>query len=127
MQAVRSKTFTALVVDDDHDVVQTLTDILESEGARVLTAEDALAGMGAALAGRPDVILLDVRMPRIDGLELAGALRANGLDAPVVLITAMSAAALPPPQEMRAMGIATVLFKPFTTATLLGCVHDVIK
>ncbi|MGH2583763.1 MAG: response regulator, partial [Dehalococcoidia bacterium] len=65
-----------LVVDDDHEILAVVRDVLESEGYKVETAangEDALAAVARLL---PDLIMLDVNMPQVDGWEVLGRLRA---------------------------------------------------
>lgn len=122
-----TRTFSTLIVDDEVDALETMGDILETEGIRVLKAVDALSGLGAALAGRPDVIVLDVRMPRVDGVELARMLRADGVKAPIILVTAQSVLDFGRWGDIDQVGIARILFKPFTRRTFLRCVQDVVE
>lgn len=77
-----------LVVDDEPAIVATVRDRLEREGFAVLvanSAEQALAELGPE---PPDLLLVDVGLPGLDGFELLRRLRASGLDAPVILLTA---------------------------------------
>jgi CheY-like chemotaxis protein len=62
---------TVLVVDDEHRIVDTITEILERAGFRVLPAYDGWAALEAAARFRPDYLLSDVLMPRMNGVELA--------------------------------------------------------
>ena len=62
-----SQRATVLVVDDDPDTVETMREILEEEGHTVLSARNGLEGLEAALAHRPDLVLLDLDMPVMDG------------------------------------------------------------
>ncbi len=78
---------TVLVVDDEASIRESLSMILEYEGYRVAEAEGgktALARLGDRL---PDAVLLDIKMPEIDGLDLLTAFRERGYDMPVVIIT----------------------------------------
>jgi PAS domain S-box-containing protein len=74
-----------LVVEDDEDSRQMLRRLLELSGHRVEEAEDGLRGLQQALALRPDVVLIDVGLPELDGYQVAGRIRAAGLT-DVVLI-----------------------------------------
>ncbi|MDQ3044858.1 MAG: response regulator [Chloroflexota bacterium] len=75
-----------LVVDDDRDIVEFLRVALEDEGFRVETAFDGEVAWTAARLRRPDVIVIDLMMPRLDGLGLLGRLRAVQHLAPVPVI-----------------------------------------
>lgn len=121
------KPITALIVDDEADALATMVDILEAEGVRVLKAADALAGLGAALAGRPDVIILDVKMPRVDGIELATMLRNDGIKAPIILVTAQNVIDFGRWGDMDDVGISRILFKPFARRTFVQCVQDAVS
>jgi CheY-like chemotaxis protein len=68
-----------LVVDDNRDAAEMLADILSAAGFSTRTAFDGLAGLEAATAFCPDVALLDIGLPVMDGYELAGRLRAQAL------------------------------------------------
>ncbi|GAA1524364.1 response regulator transcription factor [Actinomadura kijaniata] len=77
-----------LVVDDEPAVRESLTRSLEFEGYRVGTAADGVAALDAVAAERPDLVVLDVLMPRMDGLTTCRRLRARGVTAPVLMLTA---------------------------------------
>jgi CheY-like chemotaxis protein len=64
-----------LVVDDEHRIVDTITEILEGAGFQVLPAYDGWAALEAAARFRPDYLLSDVLMPRMNGVELAVAIQ----------------------------------------------------
>jgi DNA-binding response OmpR family regulator len=86
---------TVLVVDDDPVIVKLLQVNFEMEGYNVLTAGDGEEGLGRARAEKPDVVLLDVMMPKMDGLAVAQALKADAETAtiPIVLLSAKAQAA----------------------------------
>jgi CheY-like chemotaxis protein len=67
-----------VVADDDPDIRQMLRTALELDGHRVLEAGDGLTAWGLVTAHRPAVVLADVQMPGIDGLELTALIKANG-------------------------------------------------
>jgi two-component system response regulator MprA len=77
-----------LVVDDDAAVRQSLERSLRFEGYEVATAVDGLAALELIARDRPDIAVLDVMMPRMDGLEACRQLRARGDDLPVLMLTA---------------------------------------
>jgi CheY-like chemotaxis protein len=106
---------TVLIADDDPTIVQLLVASLRSEGLRLLTASDGETALRMARAERPALILLDWHMPRLEGVQVARALRAD-IDAyfqtvPVVLITAETG-----PENTAAgfaAGVTDYLTKPF--------------
>ena len=77
-----------LIIEDEPDMVLGLQDNFEYEGYEVLVARDGKAGMARALADKPDLILLDIMLPRMSGLDVCRQLRRNGFDAPVIMLTA---------------------------------------
>ena len=81
---------TVLVVDDD-PVIQTLLQVnFEMEGYTVVEAVDGVEGLARARADLPDVVVLDIMMPKMNGLEVASALKADPAtaDIPVILLSA---------------------------------------
>lgn len=80
---------TILVVDDDKLIREGLSALLKNAGQTVLEAVDGKEGLAAALANHPDLIVSDVRMPNMTGLEMLDAIRADswGKDIPVVILT----------------------------------------
>ena len=79
-----------VVADDEHDIADLLTLNLEMEGYRVETVYDGQAALDAVRAVDPDFVLLDVMMPKLDGLEVLRALKADAAtkDIPVIMLTA---------------------------------------
>lgn len=109
-----------LIIDDDEHVLALLAEVLTAEGYEVMGALDGAAAVGAIRHQRPDVILLDLMMPVIDGwsfLELYRQL--PGPHAPVIVITAAARAA------RRAVegAVETVVPKPFSVDRVLSLVH----
>ena len=78
-----------LVVDDEDDIRDVLSVILEADGHEILRAVDGLQALGLIADKRPDVVVLDIRMPRLDGIEVLRALRTAPAtkDLPVVVVT----------------------------------------
>ena len=81
---------TVLVVDDEPDLVELLQYALETEGFRVLTAGDGVAALQIAEAEKPDVIVVDIMMPRMDGLALTAQIRERAALrlTPILMLTA---------------------------------------
>jgi two-component system alkaline phosphatase synthesis response regulator PhoP len=77
-----------LIVEDEPGLVMTLTDRLESEGYDVGAASDGPAGLQRARRERWDIILLDIMLPGASGFDVCRELRAQGIDTPVIMLTA---------------------------------------
>jgi len=75
-QAPPPAALSVLVVDDNPDITETMTLLLQAWGYRTLSASDGAAGLALVKAQQPDVVLLDIGMPRMDGYELARQIRA---------------------------------------------------
>ncbi len=78
---------TVLVVDDDPNVIELARLYLERDGYRVLTALDGIEGLGTAREERPDLVVLDVMLPRLNGLDVCRALREESQVA-IIMLTA---------------------------------------
>lgn len=82
--------FTIAVIDDDESVRRSLVLNLEHEGFKVYEASDGEAGVELVQAKKPDVIILDVMMPKKDGLQACKEIRTEGISTPLILLTARS-------------------------------------
>ncbi len=82
-----------LIVEDDAHLRHAVVDKLKSSGYRVMEAEDGNSGLNMAIKERPDLILLDLMLPKMDGLSLLSELRRDdwGKDVPVIVITILNA------------------------------------
>jgi len=80
-----------LVVDDDRAVRESLRRSLQFNGYQVETAGDGMQALESVTATRPDAMVLDVMMPRLDGLEVCRRLRSTGDDLPILVLTARDA------------------------------------
>jgi CheY-like chemotaxis protein len=121
---VASGTLRVLVVDDSAPVRDLVVVNLELEGFEVRTAVDGLEGVEAALDWRPDLITLDVVMPRLDGFGALERLRSDPrtADIPVVILTGRAQGA--DRDRGQALGADAYLSKPFEPAELVGVVTD---
>ena len=77
-----------LIIEDEEDLVKGLILNLEDEGYEVDYALDGKEGLGKALKEKPDLILLDIMLPGMNGLEICKELRQNKMDIPIVMLTA---------------------------------------
>ena len=77
-----------LIVEDEAALLRGLKDTFASKGCEVLTARDGEAGLDLALSKTPDLILLDIMLPRVNGYEVCRAVREHGLEMPILMITA---------------------------------------
>jgi CheY-like chemotaxis protein len=106
-----------LVVDDEQDLLEILSDRLEGEGYRVLTARDGLEALDRVRESTPACIILDLKMPRLGGLDALGELRRQAPGAYVIVLT--GSPNRPLANECRARGADEFLLKPFDPAELL--------
>jgi two-component system alkaline phosphatase synthesis response regulator PhoP len=115
-----------LVVDDEPDVLLLCRVNLEFEGYDVVEAADGQQAMEKVAEYRPDVILLDVMMPRMDGWQVLSALKADEAyrDIPVVMLTAKVQDA----DQIRgwSSGVAEYITKPFSPLSLSQVIRDVL-
>ena len=114
-----------LVVEDELPMRTALHDILTDEGYRVLVAEDGERGLARAAAEKPELILLDVMLPRLDGFDLCAELRRRANSTPVLMLTAKGQI------EDRVQGLDAgaddYLVKPFSTEELLARVRALLR
>ena len=114
-----------LVVDDDRAVRDSLRRSLEFNGYEVALASDGAEGLVAIGAQHPDVVVIDVMMPRLDGIETTRALRAAGNDVPVLVLTARDAVG--DRVEGLDAGADDYLTKPFALEELLARLRALLR
>lgn len=110
---------TILVIDDEPEVVGLLKKRLEKTGYKVITAIDGMEGFKKACEKKPDLILLDIIMPRVDGLDILRRLRAeeSTCEIPVVMVTAKGRT--DSIFEAQTYGATDYIIKPFQWSELL--------
>jgi len=79
---------TILIIEDDSTMLRALKDNFEYVGYTVVPASDGEAGLKAALDSKPDLVVLDIMLPEINGYELCRLIRREGLDMPIIMLTA---------------------------------------
>jgi two-component system, OmpR family, response regulator MprA len=114
-----------LVVDDDRAVRDSLRRSLEFNGYDVALAEDGAQALASLAAADPDVVVMDVMMPRLDGLETTRALRAAGNDVPILVLTARDAVG--DRVEGLDAGADDYLTKPFALQELLARLRALLR
>ncbi len=116
-----------LVVDDEPDILKMVTFRLKKEGYEVITAMDGQEALDLANRERPDLVLLDLRLPVMDGYEVCKALKAdeNLKQIPVVFLTASVASSIV--EKVKAFKAEGYLIKPFDPVKLLETVKKFIK
>ncbi len=115
-----------LVVDDDERLLETIRDALEGVGYRVKTAGDGAAALVQVDVDRPDLMILDLRLPKVDGWEVLRRLRAGSdtLELPVLAITGMEAER---GDQAIAAGAKEFLTKPFSLTVLEATVRRILQ
>jgi len=116
---------TVLVVDDDKAVRESLRRSLEFNGYHVVTAEDGADALARYATVAPDLVVMDVMMPRLDGLEATRALRRAGHDVPILVLTARDA--IGDRVEGLDAGADDYLTKPFALEELLARLRALLR
>jgi len=115
---------TILVVDDEPRIVQLVRDYLEHGGFTVLVASDGASALRTARTGRPDLVVLDLGLPGLDGLDVARALRRDG-EVPIIMLTARTE------ESDKLVGLELgaddYLTKPFSPKELVARVRAVLR
>jgi DNA-binding response OmpR family regulator len=114
-----------LIIEDELPMRTALQDVLQAEGYRVLAAADGETGLHRAMAEKPDLILLDIMMPKLDGYAVCQELRRLSNPVPVMMLTAKGQV------EDRVTGLDAgaddYLVKPFSTEELLARVRALLR
>jgi CheY-like chemotaxis protein len=109
-----------LIVEDNADIARSTRMVLEMEGHEVHVATDGLAGLEAAAAVDPDVILLDIGLPRMSGYEVAERLKGRKAQRKLLLVAVTGYAQEADRERSAAAGIDLHLLKPVDPLLLLG-------
>src|SRR5687767_12860080 len=114
-----------LVVEDNANLAFGLTRSLESEGYDVEAAEDGIRGLEMARSGNPDLVVLDLMLPGMDGYSILKKLRSEGKDVPVLILTARGEEA----DKVFGfrLGADDYVTKPFSLSELLARVQAILR
>ena len=113
-----------LVIEDQQDNRQILRDLLTSADFEVIEAEDGEAGLAAAAAHRPDLILMDIQLPGIDGYEATRRVKADAVLHTIPIIVVTSYALGGDADKARAAGCDAYISKPYSPRQLLAKVRE---
>jgi len=123
-----------LVVDDDPDILEALTMILESQGYQVVTARDGLEGLATLKAENPDLMILDLLMPKMDGFAVCKELQdprwSKSKDMPILILTSVREEASRRRYELETgleLNVDDYVEKPVSPDILLDRVGKLIK
>src|SRR5579859_3710644 len=116
---------TVLVIDDDATLRDTIGVMLETEGFTPIFAEDGKVGIAQALAIKPNLVLVDLRMPGLGGMEVCKQIRASGMNTPLIVLSAIG-------DEMDKvllleMGADDYVVKPFGARELLARIRALLR
>jgi len=114
-----------LVVEDDEDIAQVLQRSLRLEGYEVKLAADGVEALDETHAFLPDVVILDLGLPRLDGIDVARRLREGGEEVPILMLTARDA--LESRVEGLDVGADDYLVKPFERQELLARLRALLR
>jgi UDP-3-O-acyl N-acetylglucosamine deacetylase len=116
---------TILIVDDETQIRTTLRGILSDEGYRVLDADDALKALNLITAQRPDLVILDIWMPHMDGIELLEQLKTREPELPIIVVSGHGT--IETAVRATKLGAFDFIEKPFSLDTLLRSVRRAMR
>ena len=116
-----------LVVDDDEMFRDIYEDLLEDEGHDVLLAENGAQGIDSALSHMPDIIIMDLNMPEMDGFEAIRRLKANPATNSIPILAATAENTSTSSEEIFAAGGNGYLSKPIVSDQLMASINDLLS
>lgn len=116
--------FCVLIVDDSATIRRSAESMLSNEGFQVITAENGFEALSKVTRHRPDIIFVDIMMPRLDGYQTTAIIKNNAefRDTPIIMLTSKDG--LFDKARGRVVGSDLYLTKPFTREELLGAVRQ---
>jgi two-component system cell cycle response regulator DivK len=112
-----------LVVEDQEDLRGILRDLLTSSGYTVIEAEDGVTGVAKAKSDRPDIILMDIQLPVIDGYEATRRIKADPTLTPIPIVAVSSFAMKGDEEKARSAGCDHYVTKPYSPIQLLRMIR----
>ncbi len=115
---------TVLVVDDDMSFLNSIALLLERENITCITASDGETGLKEIMKKKPDVAIVDLDMPIMNGIEFARYIREHELGVPVIIISGHSPLELP--AEINTAGVHSFIQKPMRVADILLAIRNAL-
>ena len=116
-----------LIVDDEEEVRASMREYLESNGFAIVEAADGEEALAKAFTEKPDLLLLDLRLPKVDGYQVCQTLKGNPITSviPIIMVTALNAT----PQKVKGIeyGADDYIEKPFDLEELLARIKMVMR
>lgn len=122
--SARASGLKVLVIDDSKTIRRTAQSLLERAGCEVVTAEDGFDGLGAVVRHQPDLVFVDIMMPRLDGYQTCALIKHNPVFANIPVIMLSSKDGIFDRAKGRVAGSDDYVIKPFTQDELLGAVSQ---
>ena len=116
---------TLLIIDDDPAACRIFKKILGEEGYSILTATDAVKGLRLIKEKSPEIVFLDIKMPRIDGIELLRRIRKINQDVTVIMLTGF--ATLDTARKAMELGAHDYVTKPFDLEAIKASIRDALE
>jgi DNA-binding response OmpR family regulator len=120
-----STSTTVLVADDDEDIVNLVAWALRDAGYEVITTTDGLEALRTSVRERPDLLVLDLGMPALEGDQVLRILHTKGDAPPIIFLTARASAE--DRAEGQRMGAADYMIKPFDVTELVARVQNALR
>ena len=118
---------TVLIVEDNELNLKLFTDLLQAQGYRVISTQDGMAALDMARAERPDLILMDIQLPEVSGIDVTKWLKADDelREIPVIAVTAFAMKG--DEEKIRASGCEAYISKPISVSHFLQTVSEFLK
>ena len=115
-----------MVIDDSKTIRRTAENLLKKEGCDVVTAIDGFEALSKIVENKPDIIFVDIMMPRLDGYQTCALIKNNAAfkDTPVIMLSSKDS--IFDRARGRIVGSTEYLTKPFTKDDLIGAINDYV-
>ncbi len=114
-----------LIIEDERDMAEGLCNAFEKNGFEALVANDGEAGLNLALTGQADVIILDLMLPKLDGMEICKRVRTRNIQTPIIMLTARGQ--ITDRVEGLEIGADDYVTKPFSVRELIARVRALLR
>ncbi|MCD6533719.1 MAG: response regulator [Deltaproteobacteria bacterium] len=117
----------ALIIEDNEDNLVLISALLKRDGYRVIVAMTGLAGVEMALKEKPDLIILDIQLPDINGIEVLRKIRAKETESPIPVIAMTSYAMIGDEERLMNDGCTGYIEKPIDPTRVLGQIDTILE